>query len=543
MLATIIQAVDTTIANVALPHMQGAMGATQDQIAWVLTSYIVAAAICMPLTGFLAAHFGRKRIFLWSVAGFTVASMLCGAAQSLPQIVLFRLLQGVFGASLVPMSQSVLLDSYPREQHASAMALWGVGVMVGPILGPTLGGWLTEYFSWRWVFYINFPVGLLAWFGIATFVRETAIDRSRRFDMLGFAFLALGIGALQMMLDRGQTLDWFASTEVTVEAMIAGLFLYLFVAHMFTHEHPFIEPGLFADRNFGVGLIVIFMVGVVLLATMALLPPFLLNLMGYPVVDVGFLLAPRGFGTMIAMLLAGRLSGRVDARGAIVTGLSLTALANDALHDRRHLVGHRAHRRHPGTRPGIRVCPALGGHLRHARAALSQRRYRAVQPDAQYRQQHRDLGGNHLPLTAHSSEPCRIFRIPRPDPVRAAPGGGSGRVRPVHASGPRCARRRGHAPGGDARLPAGFPADDVHLARHAAARPAVARTGKDGERRGTGSRLTRSALPEGPVMQSESTAPPKGARSRKKRGNPQSSWRSSGRFSGQGWRGCHSNTG
>jgi DHA2 family multidrug resistance protein len=327
MLATIMQAVDTTIANVALPHMQGTMGATQDQIAWVLTSYIVAAAIFMPLTGFLAARFGRKRIFIVSVVGFTIASMLCGAAQNLPQIVLFRLLQGVFGAALVPMSQSVLLDSYPRESHASAMALWGVGVMVGPILGPTLGGWLTEYFSWRWVFYINLPFGLLAWFGLAAYVRETPIDRSRRFDLLGFALLSLGIGALQLMLDRGESLDWFASREVLIEAAAASLFLYLFVAHMFTHEHPFMEPGLFADRNFSLGLVMIFIVGVVLLATMALLPPFLQNLLGYPVVDVGLLLAPRGVGTMIAMMLVGRLAGRVDGRAMILLGLALTALS------------------------------------------------------------------------------------------------------------------------------------------------------------------------------------------------------------------------
>ncbi len=327
MLATIMQAVDTTIANVALPHMQGTMGATQDQIAWVLTSYIVAAAIFMPLTGFLAARFGRKRIFIASVVGFTIASMLCGAAQNLPQIVLFRLLQGVFGAALVPMSQSVLLDSYPREQHASAMAMWGVGVMVGPILGPTLGGWLTEYFSWRWVFYINLPFGLLAWFGLAAYVRETPIDRSRRFDLLGFALLSLGIGALQLMLDRGESLDWFASREVLIEAALAGLFLYLFVAHMFTHEHPFMEPGLFADRNFSLGLVMIFIVGVVLLATMALLPPFLQSLLGYPVVDVGVLLAPRGVGTMLAMLLVGRLAGWVDGRAMILLGLALTALS------------------------------------------------------------------------------------------------------------------------------------------------------------------------------------------------------------------------
>jgi DHA2 family multidrug resistance protein len=327
MLATIMQALDTTIANVALPHMQGSLGATYDQISWVLTSYIVAAAIVMPLTGFLSARFGRKRVFMASIVGFTITSMLCGAAMNLTQIVLFRLLQGVFGASLVPLSQAVLLDTYPRERHGPAMALWGLGVMVGPILGPTLGGWLTEYYDWRWVFYINLPFGLLAWFGLGLYVRETDIDAARRFDLMGFAMLSLGIGALQMMLDRGGTLDWFASTEIVVEAMLAGLGLYLFVAHIFTHEHPFIEPALFRDRNFSVGLLFIFVVGMILLTTMTLLPPFLQGLLGYPVVDVGLLLAPRGIGTMISMFVVGRLSGRVDARLQLVVGLLLAAFS------------------------------------------------------------------------------------------------------------------------------------------------------------------------------------------------------------------------
>jgi DHA2 family multidrug resistance protein len=327
MLSTIMQALDTTIANVALPHMQGTMGATYEQISWVLTSYIVAAAICIPLTGFLAARFGRKRLFLWSVVGFTITSMLCGAAQNLDQIVLFRLMQGVFGASLVPLSQAVLLDSYPREQHGSAMALWGLGVMVGPILGPTLGGWLTEYYNWRWVFYINLPFGILAWLGIATYVHETPQQRERRFDWLGFALLSVAIGAFQMMLDRGGTLDWFASTEIVAEAILAGGALYLFVAHTLTHEHPFLEPALFRDRNFVIGLLFIFVVGMILLTTMTLLPPFLQNLMGYPVVDVGLLLAPRGVGTMFAMLVVGRLSGRVDVRLQLLAGLALTAIS------------------------------------------------------------------------------------------------------------------------------------------------------------------------------------------------------------------------
>ena len=303
MLATVMQALDTTIANVALPHMQGAVGASQEQISWVLTSYIVASAIVMPLVGFASDRLGRRRVFLWSVVGFTLTSMLCGAAQSLGQLVLFRLLQGIFGASLVPLSQAVMLDTFPKEKHGAAMAMWGMGVMLGPILGPTLGGWLTEYYSWRWVFYINLPFGILAWLGISAFVEETETDQSRRFDVLGFFLLSLAIGALQMMLDRGQSQDWLQSGEVLFELVLTVGAFYLFVCHMFTSKAPYIDPGVFRDRNFNLGLIFIFIVGIILLATMALLPPFLQNLMGYPVVDVGLILAPRGLGTMMAMVV------------------------------------------------------------------------------------------------------------------------------------------------------------------------------------------------------------------------------------------------
>lgn len=327
MLATIMQALDTTIANVALPHMQGSMSATQEQMSWVLTSYIVASAIFIPLTGFLTAKLGRKRIFIMAVIGFTLASMLCGAAQNLEQIVVFRFLQGVFGASLVPLSQSVLLDTYPQEKHGTAMAMWGVGVMIGPILGPSLGGWLTEYYSWRWVFYINLPLGLLTWFGLAAYIKETPIDQERKFDWLGFVFLSISLGALQMMLDRGESLDWFRSPEVVIEACLACLAFYLFLAHILTFSNPFIEPSLFKDRNFSLGLVIIFVVGIILLATMALLPPFMQGLMGYPIIDIGFLLAPRGVGTMLAMVIVGKYSNRLDGRYLIATGLLLTALS------------------------------------------------------------------------------------------------------------------------------------------------------------------------------------------------------------------------
>lgn len=331
MLATIMQALDTTIANVALPSMQGAMSATQDQISWVLTSYIVAAAIFTPLTGVLAGRLGRKQVFIVSVVGFTIASMLCGASTSLTEIVVFRLLQGVFGAGLVPLSQAILLDTYPVERHGSAMAIWGLGVMVGPILGPSLGGYLTEYYNWRWVFYINLPVGLLALLGIMTSVPKSSAGRQHQFDYLGFIFLSIAIGALQLMLDRGQSLDWFSSNEVVIEAVATGLFLYMFLVRMFTADNPFIEPGLFTDRNFVVGLMFIFVIGTTLYATLALLPPFMQHLMGFPVITTGYILAPRGLGTMVAMIIVGRLVGRIDTRLLIVTGLGLTTLALGAM--------------------------------------------------------------------------------------------------------------------------------------------------------------------------------------------------------------------
>src|SRR5882757_6227804 len=233
-LATLMQALDTTIANVALPHIQGSVSASQEQIAWVLTSYIVAAAIMTPPTGFLAGRFGQKRLFLVSVAGFTVASMLCGLAQSAVQIVLFRILQGAFGAALVPLSQSVLMGINPKERQGSAMALFGMAVMVGPVLGPVLGGWLTENYSWRWCFFINLPVGIAAFLGAWLFMPGRGQDRPGRFDFFGFATLSLSMAALQLMLDRGQSNDWFGSSETWVELIVAMLTAYLFIVHTLT---------------------------------------------------------------------------------------------------------------------------------------------------------------------------------------------------------------------------------------------------------------------------------------------------------------------
>jgi DHA2 family multidrug resistance protein len=231
MLATIIQALDGTIANVALPHMQGALSASQDQITWVLTSFIVAAAIATPLNGWLVDRFGLKKVFLVSVAGFTIASALCGLSMTLTEIVVSRMLQGVFGAALVPLSQSVLLDINPREKHGSAMAVWGMGVMIGPILGPTLGGWLTDSYSWRWVFFINLPIGAVAFYGIWRYIHATAPARRVRFDTFGFVTLSIAIGALQMLLDRGEQNDWFASMETWIELVLMLLAAAYFIGH------------------------------------------------------------------------------------------------------------------------------------------------------------------------------------------------------------------------------------------------------------------------------------------------------------------------
>lgn len=326
-LAVIMQALDTTIANVALPYIQGSVSASADQINWVLTSYIVAAAIMTPPSGYLANRFGRKRILLISVAGFVTASILCGLAQSLNEIVGFRLLQGLFGAALVPLSQGILLDIYTPEERGSAMALFGVSVMVGPVLGPVIGGWLTEHASWRWVFYINVPIGLLAFFGVSAFVQETTKDLGARLDWLGFGALSVSIGALQMFLDRGEQLNWFSSGEIIIEAVICASAFYIFLVHTFTARKSFVNPRLFLDRNFAVGMLFIFTIGITYLASLALLTPYLQTLMGYPVVTAGIVMGPRGLGTMVCMLVVGRLIGKVDTRLLLLTGLLVTAYA------------------------------------------------------------------------------------------------------------------------------------------------------------------------------------------------------------------------
>jgi len=321
MLSVLMQALDSTIANVALPYMQGSLSASFDEITWVLTSYVIAAAIMTAPVGWMAVRFGRKRLFIACLAGFTISSMLCGAAQSLTQIVAFRLLQGMCGAALVPLSQATMLDIYPFERRAQAMAIFGMGVMLGPILGPTLGGYLTEWYNWRWVFYVNLPFGILAITGLALFMPKTLPKAELRFDWTGFAVLALGIGALQLMLDRGQSQDWFSTREIIIEAVLAALGIYLFIVHMLTAEKPFLAPAVFRDRNFVCCMTLMFSVQIVLMSSSALLAPYLQNLAGYPVSTAGLAMAPRGIGTAAGMFLASHLALRLDQRKVMACGL------------------------------------------------------------------------------------------------------------------------------------------------------------------------------------------------------------------------------
>ncbi len=386
MIATLMQALDSTIANVALPYMQGTLSASYDQITWVLTSYVVAAAIMTAPVGWLAARFGRKNLFIACLIGFTVTSMLCGIAGSLTQMVIYRLLQGAFGAALVPLSQSTLLDIYPPEQRGAAMSVWGMGVMIGPILGPTLGGYLTYDFNWRYVFFVNLPFGIVAVLGLLFLMPKVENQKGASFDWIGFLVLSLGLAGLQIALDRGEELDWLSSGSIITCFVLGGLGFYLFIVHMLTARNTFIPRKIFKDRNFVAGLITMFSVGMVLLASSALLAPFLENLGNYPVATAGLVMAPRGIGTMFAMLVAGRLTNKIDPRTPdarrlpAARPLALHAGRLDAdgigvLHDGDH--------HHPGRGAGVCVRAATGRCVLHHVPRAAHTRYIPAQPGAQ----------------------------------------------------------------------------------------------------------------------------------------------------------------
>jgi DHA2 family multidrug resistance protein len=307
--------------------MQGTLSASQDQINWVLTSYIVAAAIMTAPVGWIANRFGRKKVFIVCSAGFTAASVMCGLAQDITQMVLFRLLQGVFGAALVPLSQAVMLDSYALHERAKAMSIWGMGVMLGPIMGPSLGAWLTETYSWHWVFFVNLPFGIVTVLGLMAFMDETKQNHDLRFNWFGFGALAIGIGSMQLALDRGEQLGWLESPEIVAEAIISVIGFYYFFAHSFTTKRPFIQFAIFRDRNFISGCIFMAIMGLVLYSTMALASPYLQNVIGYPIMTASLLLATRGGGTFVAMMLVGRMMKYVEARTLIASGMLLMSVS------------------------------------------------------------------------------------------------------------------------------------------------------------------------------------------------------------------------
>jgi MFS transporter, DHA2 family, multidrug resistance protein len=328
MLSVIMRGLDNTIANVALAHIQGSLSASQEQVAWVLTSYIVSTAIAMPLTGWLAGRLGIKEIFLVSVVIFTVASALCGAATNLGELVAFRILQGFGSAALVPLSQATLLQINPPERHGSAMAVFSMGTILGPIAGPALGGWLTDSLGWRWVFYINLPVGIISALGIAFFMHESRPAHREPFDAFGFFALSIAIGALQLLLDRGEIKDWFSSTEICVEATIGLLALYLLVVHTATAtDRSFLNRDLLKNTPFLAGTVLIFLIGITMNGTLALLPLMMQELMNYPVLTTGLAMASRGVGTMIGMFVVARLINRVDARLILTAGMVMIAVS------------------------------------------------------------------------------------------------------------------------------------------------------------------------------------------------------------------------
>lgn len=323
MSATLMQVIDTTIVNVALPHMQGSLGASSDEITWTLTSYLVSSAIFMPITGYLSDRLGRKQYLIISIAGFTLVSALCGASMTLNEIVLFRLLQGMFGACLVPLSQAILADIFPPEERGKAMAIWGMGVMVGPILGPTLGGYLTEVSTWRWTFYVNVPVGILTLL-LANIIPDTA-KKMRQMDWTGLLLISIAIGGLQYVLDRGNTDDWFHSRGISfITYLTVTAFLGFILHSMQERSRTVFDLAIFKDRNFAVASILLCIFGLGLYGMMVIQPIMMEGLLNYPALTAGLMMAPRGISGMISMMLVGRLISRVDPRWLIIIGILIS---------------------------------------------------------------------------------------------------------------------------------------------------------------------------------------------------------------------------
>ena len=330
MLATFMEVLDTSVANVALPHIAGNLSATTEESTWVLTSYLVSNAIILPATNWLGRYFGRKRFLIICIIIFTLASALCGAAASLGMLIVARILQGAGGGALQPIAQAVLMESFPPEKRGQAMAVFGMGVVVAPIIGPTLGGWITDNYSWRWIFYINIPVGILAIFMANMFIEDPPYIRNQRpgkIDRFGFALMAIGLGTLQLVLDKGQEEDWFHSSLITGAAIFAAVTLIAFVIWELSTKEPIVDLRVLKNRNFSVGTSIMTMMGIVLYGTIALLPLFLQTMLGYPAVQSGLAVSPRGFGSIASMILVGRLIGKIDGRYLVMFGFLVLGYA------------------------------------------------------------------------------------------------------------------------------------------------------------------------------------------------------------------------
>lgn len=322
MSVAVIEVLDMTIVNVALPNMMGALGASSDQITWVLTSYIVSSAICMPLTGFLVTHFGRKRLLLINIIGFAISSALCGMAVNLIQIVVFRTLQGIFGATLVPMSQFILRDTFPKSEQGKAMAIWGIGIMVGPVLGPTLGGYITEYSNWRWIFYVNLPICILAVWMTIRYISESL--RTKQFlDTFGLILMAVGVGSLQYALDRGNQENWFQSNDILISMLISIYCLVFFVIRGLKYPNNIINLHIFKDRNFTLSTLILMIFCITVFGILALQPLLMQNYLNYPVLRIGLDMGPRGLACAVAMFAVSKMIGRIDIRIILITGVLL----------------------------------------------------------------------------------------------------------------------------------------------------------------------------------------------------------------------------
>jgi len=327
LMASLLHALNMSTAFVALPEMQGNLSARPDQVGWIVTSFVVATAVGTILTGWPSAKFGRRRIFLASIIGFTLTSALCGLASSLEELVFYRILQGFASAPLLPISQAIMLDTYPRRRHGLAMSIWSMGMIIGPVLGPTVGAFLTEIYNWRYIFFLNVPFGIAALIGILPTLPEVEV-KGQKLDWIGVISLIVAVSAVQTMLDRGERLDWFNSTEIIVEAVIAALGFYLFVVHCLTHDRPYLNLAILKDRNYVVGNFLIFIFGITVFSSMFILPLFLQNVQDYPVLSAGWVLSSRGIGTMIAMMMGGVLADRFPAKYLIFGGVMCIAVSN-----------------------------------------------------------------------------------------------------------------------------------------------------------------------------------------------------------------------